>query len=106
MGIVGFYAKEKEVGKFACCKAIAAEKKEEDINNLKFYIEDNIQREQIIECLKTGKTVDLSSNTNRVSSESDSKSKLELKQSETPILSHKQKMYKRMENLKNLRKGK
>jgi TPR repeat protein len=47
MGIIGFYVGRYKEGKDACLKAIAAENKEMDINNLQFYLQKEKEMNQM-----------------------------------------------------------
>lgn len=93
MSLVGFDVKEIGIGKFSCYKAIAAEKKEDDIKHLEKYITDKKERENVVDCIKKG--IDPLVSTSQVEAHKPS-----------PKLNNKQKLQKKMENLKKLRKGK
>jgi len=93
MSLVGFEAKEIDVGKFACCKAISSEKKECDINTLEKYVTDKKERDILVESLKKGGGIVASNPPYRETPPP------------PPQTDNKQKLKKKMENLKNLRKG-
>ncbi|MDD4930891.1 MAG: glycosyltransferase [Candidatus Colwellbacteria bacterium] len=93
MSLVGFDAKEMNIGKYSCCKAITAEKKSEDIKILEKYIPDKKERDVLVDSLKNG--VDPS---NTIVSPSP--------QPQTRPENNKQKLQKKMENMKKIRQGK
>lgn len=93
MSHIALDVKEIDIGKFSCYKAISSEKKTEDITQLEKYIPDKKERDNIIDSLKKG--VEITS--------TQQNSNQQKKPSE---INNKQKLQKKMENLKNLRKGK
>lgn len=91
MSSVGFNTKEINVGKFACYKAISAEKRDEDILMLEKYIPDKKERDIVIESIKKG---------------IDPNHPKTILPSPPPNQNTKSKLQHKMESLKNKRSGK
>lgn len=109
MGIVGYYAKEFNSGRQGCCNAIVSEKLEEDIKNLKFYVEDENEREKLITTLKNMEKIDTTipiPNTVPTITKNEVLSAEKQEKQEKPEMTTQQRLQKKMKSLRNLRKGK